>query len=88
MDYERKLTSSEAERHFIYVDKGYREMFPSGKQFTLEVGKEKVKVKIDSKGRIWAALFWDCLPSFKKEDMVVISKTLMACLKSNWRSSN
>jgi hypothetical protein len=75
LDYKRKLTSSEAERHFIYVDKSHRGMFPPpGKQFTLEVGKEKVKVKIDSKGRIWAALFWDCLPSFKKEDMIVISK--------------
>lgn len=75
MDYKRKLTPSEAERHFVYVDKSHKQMFPSsGKEFTLKVGKEKVKVKMDSKGRIWAALFWVHLPSFKREDIIVISK--------------
>lgn len=59
----------------MYVDKSHREMFPPpGTEFTLEVGKEKVKVKIDSKGRIWAALFWDYLPSFKRDDIIIISK--------------
>ncbi|MEM2144251.1 MAG: hypothetical protein QW279_02740, partial [Candidatus Jordarchaeaceae archaeon] len=73
--YKRKLTPSEVKRHFIYVEKEYRCMFPPpGKEFEIIIKKEKINVKTDSRWRIWAALFWDDLPSFHVGDVIVFSK--------------
>jgi hypothetical protein len=80
--YKRKLTPSEARRHFIYVDEEHRSMFPPpGKEFEIIVKNQKIKVKVDSQWRIWAALFWDYLPSFQVGDVIVISKTPNGVLK-------
>jgi len=73
--YKRRLTPSEAKRHFVYIAKDHRNMFPPpGKEFKVDVDNQKIDVKIDSKWRIWAALFWEKLPSFQRGDVVVFSK--------------
>lgn len=75
MVYERKLSRTEAKRHFIYVDEKHRDLFPpQRRKFNILVKNQKVEATIDSQWRIWAALFWDDLPSFEEGDTIVISK--------------
>ena len=58
MKYVRKLSYIEQKRHFIYITREFREMFPRLKEpFTLVVDEEKFPVNIDRQGRIWASLF-------------------------------
>ncbi len=46
----------EAKRHFIYVAKGSRDLFPrEGEPFDIIVDERKIIVKLNPKGRIWAS---------------------------------
>ncbi|MEM3827972.1 MAG: hypothetical protein QXP36_01975 [Conexivisphaerales archaeon] len=82
MIYRRKLTPSEVDRHFIYIDEEHRSMFPPpGKKFDLIVRHQRITVKIDSHWRIWAASFWDDLPKLEVGDVVIFSKNLNGSLK-------
>ena len=75
MGYERTLIASEVERHFIYINRDYRSMFPlPHEKFKLIVGGKKFDVCLDSYGRLWGAVFWKKLGKIKIGDKVVIVK--------------
>lgn len=56
MDYYRKqLSYIEAERHFIYISRRVKNMFPKkGQTFTLLIGDNEFKASVDNYGRLWA----------------------------------
>lgn len=71
---ERKLTPTEVNRHFIRIEKKYRDIFPSaGEAFKIVVEKEKLKVTIDKQGRIWASKR-KSLAKFNEGDTIIFSK--------------
>jgi len=73
--YKRKLTYCEAKRHYVYIEKKKRDLFPStDHDFDVVVNNMKLPVKVDKQNRIWAALFWDKLPHFRKGDTIIFSK--------------
>ena len=59
--YERKLTFSESNRHYIYITKNYRDIFPpAGKEFMIVIDNRKFEAKVGKQNnRIWAANFRD-----------------------------
>lgn len=58
MKYTRKLSKSEKERNFIYIDKNYREMFPPANlPFTLTFNNHNFSVTMDGMFRIWSGRF-------------------------------
>jgi len=72
--YERKLSYTEAKRHFIYVQSATWESFPpSGEPFTLRVGERKFEVKLDKLNRIWSADFRDYI-DLTRNNVVVFKK--------------
>jgi hypothetical protein len=80
--YKRKLRQSEAERHFIYVEKAHRDLFPNRHvQFNVMVGKNLFNVEIDSLWRIWANYLWNKLPSFGEGDIVEMEKNVDTSFK-------
>lgn len=56
--YKRKLTLTEAKRHYIFVDKGHRDIFPSPKDnFKIIIDHDKLlDARIDAEGRIYSRL--------------------------------
>jgi len=74
-EYKRKLSRTEAKRHYVYIEKKFADLFPpSGEVFKILVGKERLEVLIDRQQRIWAAMFRDSLPHFNEGDTVIFSK--------------
>ena len=73
--YRRKLTVCEVERHFVYVESEYRDMFPDANRFfTLFVDSKKIQVKIDNKKRVWAYLLFGAIPSLKAGNAITFQK--------------
>jgi len=73
--YRRKLRYSEAKRHYIRIEKKYRDMFPpAGETFIVVIDNQKFEVAVGSLNRIWAAIFWEKLPRFREGNMIVFSK--------------
>lgn len=55
MSYIRKITASEASRHYITINKRFRGIFPDPyTKFKLIADNEIFEVEIDSQGRIWS----------------------------------
>jgi hypothetical protein len=72
--YRRKLSRTEANRHFVYIE-SHSDLFPPPEKiFKILVGKDKMEVKLDKRHRIWASIFWDCLPHFSEGDTIIFSK--------------
>lgn len=73
--YKRKLTSTEAKRHFIFIEKKYRDMFPQAREtFEVVIDNEKFEAAVGSLNRIWAAIFWEKLPHFREGDAIAFLK--------------
>lgn len=71
--YLRKLTPTEVKRHYIYIAKDYRDMFPKiGKPFKVWVNGEKIEVKLDAGGRIW--LGYKAFEDLKPSDTVELTR--------------
>jgi hypothetical protein len=74
VEYKRTLSSTEALRHFIYIDRHARKMFPPpGKQFDVVVNKQVLKVSLDIHGRIFALTSLDTLPHLHEGDVIVLA---------------
>jgi hypothetical protein len=75
MVYQRKLSPTEAKRHFVYITFDGRGYFPpAGQEFKVVIGKHIVEVKVDSKSRVWGAMFWDRLPHWNRGDTITFTK--------------
>lgn len=54
----RKLSKSERERNFIYIERYYRKIFPRDKEkFILRFEDKEFSVEIDPMSRIWCGRF-------------------------------
>lgn len=72
--YRRKLSVTEANRHYVYIEKQYRDIFPPfGETIRIIIDDYKVEAKIDRLNRIWASLFWDHL-DFEMGKTIVFTK--------------
>lgn len=73
--YKRRMTVSEATRHFIYIEAGeIWKFFPCRKErFKVRIGGRKFDVEIDDGNRMWAASFRDYI-EFKKGNVLVFKK--------------
>lgn len=73
--YKKRLTSSEAKRHYIYLESdAITKIFPPiGKPFKLKIGKEEFKVKIGDYFKINATEFKDYI-DFREGNVLVFKK--------------
>ena len=73
--YRKKLTPVEAERHYIYVDKGHRDIFPTPREefkIVITHNRRVLKAKIDANGRIFSPLYEYI--TFKEGDTIIFAK--------------
>ena len=57
--YERKLSHSEEERHYVYIESGAprKLLGPASRPLKIRIGKKEYQVVIDSSWRILGAVF-------------------------------
>jgi hypothetical protein len=74
MKYRRKLTSTEAQRHFILINYKSSTMFPDClTTFMLKVSDKEYPVKLDKHNRIWAGPFHHAI-DMKQNAVIEITK--------------